>query len=54
MKFLKLGLREEVLEVPYKCCCFGKIHPGVDPGLGQNRSERVPFLKELLQTGRLQ
>ena len=34
---------------------FGQICPGVDPGLGKNRSQGVPFFKELLlQTGRLQ
>ena len=33
---------------------FGKIRPGADPGRGQNRSQGVPFFKELLQTGRLQ
>ena len=26
---------------------FGKIHPGADPGRGKNRSQGVPFFKEL-------
>ena len=33
---------------------IGQIRQGVDPGRGQNRSLGVPFLKKLLQTGRLQ
>ena len=48
--------RDEVIMVPYKCCCFfGQIRPGADPGRGKNRSLGVPFFNErLLQTGRLQ
>ena len=34
---------------------FGQIRQGADPGRGKNRSQGVPFFKELLlQTGRLQ
>ena len=35
--FTKHG-RHEMLMVPYKCCFFGQICPGADPGRGQNRS----------------
>ena len=52
---MKLG-RDEVLMVPYKCCCFsarsaqGRIQGGAKIGHGG-----VPFFKKLLlQTGRLQ
>ena len=52
---MKLG-RDEVLMVPYKCCCFsarspqGRIQGGAKIGHGG-----VPFFnKLLLQTGRLQ
>ena len=51
---MKLGM-DEVLKVPYKCCCFstrsaqGRIQGGAKIGHG------VPFFKELLlQRGRLQ
>ena len=51
---MKLGM-DEVLTVPYKCCCFsarsaqGRIQGGAKIGHG------VPFFKKLLlQTGRLQ
>ena len=48
---MKLG-RDEVLMVPYKCCCFSARSA---KGRGQNRSQGVPFFKKLLlQTGRLQ
>ena len=39
---MKLG-KDEVLMVPYKCCCFfGQIRPGADPGRGKNRSRGSP------------
>ena len=41
--FMKLGI-DEVLKVPYKCCCF---RLGAYPGRGENRSQGVPFFKEL-------
>ena len=51
---MKLGM-DEVLKVPYKCCCFsarsvqGRIQGGVKIGHG------VPFFRKLLlQTTRLQ
>ena len=50
MKFV----RDELLMVPYKCCCFsaryaqGRIQTGAKIFTG------VPFFKELLQTGKLQ
>ena len=34
---------DEVLMVPYKCCCFSaRSPPGADPGRGQNRSRGSP------------
>ena len=52
---MKLGM-DEVLKVPYKCCCFsarsvqGRIQGGAKIGHGG-----VPFFRKLLlQTGRLQ
>ena len=45
---------DEVLKVPYKCCCFsarsvqGRIQIGTKIGHG------VPFFEELLQTGKHQ
>ena len=52
---MKLGM-DEVLKVPYKCCCFsarsveGRIQGGAKIGHGG-----VPFFKKLLlQSGRLQ
>ena len=52
---MKLGM-DEVLKIPYKCCCFsarsiqGRIQGGAKIGHGG-----VPFFKKLLlQTGRLQ
>ena len=49
---MKLG-GDEVLIVPYKCCCFRS-----DPLMGRPRAGEIghggPFFKKLLQTGRLQ
>ena len=49
--FTKFGRDDPALVVRL----FGKPRPGVDPGLGKNRSMRGPFSKWLLlQIGRLQ
>ena len=53
--FTKLG-RDEVLMVPYKCCCFSARSPqGRIQGWAKIGHGGVPFFKKLLlQTERLQ
>ena len=47
---MKLGM-DEVLKVPYKCCCFfGQIPPEADPGRGKNTGG--PLLQETSSSDR--
>ena len=52
---MKLGM-DEVLKVPYKCCCFSaRSAQGRIQGEAKLGNGGVPSFKELLfQTGRLQ
>ena len=46
--FTKLG-RDKVLMTPHICIdSLGQIHPGVDPGRGQNRSRGFPSPKNFI------
>ena len=43
---------DEVIKVPYKrCCFFGQIHPGADPGR-EKTGHGGPFLQETSSSDR--